>query len=75
MANNMTQGMQGMQTPPKTVNPQASQPQTKEVKEQTSSNSGKDSVHPMKNNLWWLWLIIGLIVGVGLTTTYFTFLK
>lgn len=29
---------------------------------------------PQKKGKWWLWLIIGLIVGAGLSAGYFLFL-
>ena len=71
-----------MQVPPKTGSQQKTSVGSNgsgNSQAQNSNNSNSSSQQEMeprkKRSLWWLWLLIGLIVGAGLSAAYFLFLK
>ena len=53
---------------------QAMQTQTKTEEQPTQVGLQRTTVEEKKKSKWWLWFVIGLIVGVGLSAVYFLLL-
>lgn len=53
---------------------QTMQTQTKTEEQPAQVGLQRTTVEEKKKSKWWLWFVIGLIVGVGLSAVYFLLL-
>lgn len=53
---------------------QTMQTQTKTEEQPAQAGLQRTTVEEKKKSKWWLWFVIGLIVGVGLSAVYFLLL-